>query len=142
MSDRIYYTRPKLYETLVREFGIFGSYVDMFMFCAALGYQRGQRQRDEDGDKEMLWANVNHTDLYTSIAASIAYQETGNPEILSDQLRQLEILGEYAAGGVDILEEAIDTGGDPTIEFAEFVLEEGAPLPKEGDDESSLSEVI
>lgn len=142
MSDRIYYSRPPIYETFVNDYGIFKSYVDMFVFCGALGYQRNRKQPLDGGEKEMLWANIQRTDLYKSIAAAIAYQETGNPEVLTDTYSQLEILGEYAIGGVEILEETIDTKGDPTTEFAEFILEEGAPVLQDADTGSSLGDVV
>lgn len=140
MSDRITYERPEIYEALVDEYNVFGSYVDMFVFASAVGFQYGQKQPNDGGDKEMLWMNVKYTEMYESIATSIAYQETGDPDILSDRQRQLEIMGEYAAGGIELLTDRFDGASDPTVELAEFILEEGAPV--QADAESSLDELI
>ncbi|WP_332898917.1 hypothetical protein [Haladaptatus sp. CMSO5] len=140
MSDRITYDRPAIYERLVSEYGVFDSYVDMFVFAAAIGFRYGRKQSNEGGDKEMLWANIRYTEMYQTIASSIAYQETGNLDILSDEQRQLEIMGEYAAGGIELLANKFDGSGDPTVEIAEFVLEEGVSI--QDDTESSLDGLI
>lgn len=140
MSDRITYERPQIYERLVKEHDVFDSYVDLFVFAAAVGFRQGLKRPNADGDKEMLWANISYTEIYETIAASLAYQETGDPEILSDEQRQLEIMGEYAAGGIELLANRFDGTGDPTVDLAEFVLEEGTLA--QADAESPLGEVI
>jgi dnd system-associated protein 4 len=140
VSDRITYERPQIYERLVKEHDVFDSYVDLFVFAAAVGFRKDLKRPNAGGDKEMLWANVRYTEIYETIAASIAYQETGDPEILSDEQRQLEIMGEYAAGGIEFLADHFDGTGDPTVDLAEFILEEGTQV--QADAESVIGDVI
>jgi dnd system-associated protein 4 len=135
MDDRIRYDRPEIYDRLVNEHGVFNSYLDLFMFAAAFGFHNDHKRPNEGGDKEMLWMHVENTDLYESVAAAIAYQETSNPEVLSKPGEQLEILGQYAAGGIALLEDEFEGGGDPTIDVAEFVLDTGTSPDAETDSE-------
>lgn len=120
---RVNYTKTPIYETLVDEYGVFGSYVDFFMFAAALGYSRNEYVSDGDeGTNEMLGMHLNRKDLYQVVAASIAYQHTDDPETLVDPEEQLTILARYAAGGARIASNEFgDVTGDPTDAVVNFL---------------------
>lgn len=136
---RVTYEKTAIYEKLVDEHGVFNSYTDFFVFAAALGYNKQRRKSDAGGDSEMLWMNVSNTDLYRSVAQAIAYQETGDTDVLSDLKRQLEILQKYAAGGAEIMAERFGDD-DPTEDVVRFLVEEGAPV--DGDPDSGLADVL
>lgn len=125
-SVRVKYEKTPIYETLVDEYDVFESYVDFFVFAASLGYARNELVRDGyEGDNEMLWMHVQRKDLYRVVAASIAYQHTGDPETLVDAERQLPILAQYAAGGAKIASEEFgDVTGDPTDAIVNFLQSE------------------
>jgi hypothetical protein len=108
MSSRVRqnYRQTDIYERLVDEEGIFGSYVDLFVFAACRGYAADERHtEDYTGDAEMLWMHFGNRDFYRAAAACIAYQTTGDPESLMNNERQLDIMAQYASAGADILEE-------------------------------------
>ena len=113
------YRKGEIYNHLVDEHGVFKSYIDLFMFSACLGYSRGEIDKegyegDEDTRGEMLWMHFTDKDIYRATAASIAFQETGDPESLMDASKQLEIMAKYASGGADILEDEFgDSAGTP-----------------------------
>ncbi len=142
--DRIRYDRNVAYQRLVDEEGVFDSYVDFFMFCAALGYHRDEKvpKAYEGADHELLWMHVEGTELFEMTSKSIAYQETGDPDVLDDQGRQLEFLAEYAAAGAEIAAKEFETVGDDLVGLvARFVLEEG-PKTENEELESDLSELL
>lgn len=125
--DRIRYDRNVAYQRLVDEEGVFNSYVDFFMFSAALGYKRNKKvsKAYKGAENELLWSHVEGTELFETVSKSIAYQETGDPDVLDDQERQLEFLAEYAAAGARIAAEEFETVSDDLIDIvARFILEE------------------
>jgi len=127
--DRIRYDRNVAYQRLVDEKGVFNTYVDFFMFCAALGYTRDERvpKAYKGADHELLWSHIEGAELFETMSKSIAYQETGNPDVLDDQERQLEFLAEYAAAGAKIAAKEFETVSDDLLDIvARFVLEEGS----------------
>lgn len=108
MSSRVRqnYRQTEIYEQLVDEEGIFGSYVDLFVFAACRGYAEGERHTEDfEGEAEMLWMHFGDRDFYRAAAACIAYQTTEDPQSLMDNEEQLKIMAQYASAGADILEE-------------------------------------
>jgi dnd system-associated protein 4 len=137
--DRIRYDRNETYETLVDEHEVFDSYVDFFMFCATVGVARGRKHPEAyvGGDNELLGTYVTRNELFDALSKAIAYRESGSPEVLNDQSRQLELLAEYAAAGAEVVaEEVTATADDIVPAIARFVLEERARM-----DDALLSEV-
>lgn len=125
--DRIRYDRNVAYQRLVDEEGVFNSYVDFFMFSAALGYIRNKKVPNayEGAENELLWSHVEGTEVFETVSKSIAYQETGDPDVLNDQERQLKFLAEYAAAGAKIAAEEFETVSDDLVDIvARFVLDE------------------
>lgn len=142
--DRIRYDRNVAYQRLVDEEGVFNTYVDFFMFCAALGYTRNEKEPKayKGADHELLWSHVEGTELFKTVSKSIAYQETGDPDVLDNQERQLEFLAEYAAAGAKIAAEEFETVNDDLVDVvARFVLEEG-PNIATGETESELADTL
>jgi dnd system-associated protein 4 len=141
--DRIRYDRNEAYDQLVNEHEVFNSYVDFFVFCAALGFSRDERRPNayEGADHELLWMHIEGTELFEAVSKAIAYQDTGNPDALDDKETQLELLAEYAAAGAEIVADEVLTAGDdivPTV--VRFILNEAPPL--ESGTESDLSGLL
>ena len=142
--NRIQYDRNVAYQRLVDEEGVFNTYVDFFMFCAALGYTRNEKvpKAYKGADHELLWSNVEGTELFETVSKSIAYQETEDPDVLDDQERQLEFLAEYAAAGAKIAAEEFETISDDLVDIvARFVLEEGSST-EAGESESDFDDTL
>lgn len=132
---RVTYEKSEIYETLVDDYSVFGSYVDFFIFAASLGYANDERERDPSGDNEMLWMHVSNTDLYRAVAASIAYQDTGDPNALIDPETQLTTLNKYAAGGAKIAEKEFgEVSGDPTDAVLSYIQSNHDPTTQSEQD--------
>lgn len=132
--DRIRYDRNVAYERLVDDEAVFNSYVDFFMFSAALGYTRNEKvpKAYEGAENELLWSHVEGTEVFETVSKSIAYQETGNPDVLNDKGRQLELLAEYAAAGSKIAAEEFETISDDLVGIvARFILDERSNISTE-----------
>lgn len=104
------YDRSEIYDQMVDEWDIFDTYVDFFVFAASVGYRVSSRSDvasyDESvytGEGEMLWMHFTNKATYRAVAASIAYQYTGNVDAFTDPELQLEILARYAKAGADTL---------------------------------------
>jgi dnd system-associated protein 4 len=142
--NRIQYDRNVAYQRLVDEEDVFKTYVDFFMFCAALGYTRNEKvpKAYKDADHELLWSNVEGTELFETVSKSIAYQETGDPGVLDDRKQQLKYLAEYAAAGAKIAAEEFETVSDDLVDIvARFILEEGSSTGP-GKSESQFSDTM
>jgi hypothetical protein len=67
--------------------------------------------------------HLSNKQTYRAVAASIAYQHTGDPEALVDPKIQLEVLARYAKAGVERLHrefgESATTPRDGLISFIE-----------------------
>lgn len=121
-NTRVKYEKTDIYETLVDEHEVFDSYIDLFVFCASLGYARDEGRQDYEGDSEMLWMHIANNELYRAVAAAIAYQDRDDPEALISPDVQLEVLAKYAAGGAEIAaDEFGDIDGDPTDAVMNFI---------------------
>lgn len=129
-SERVKYTRHDIYDQLVDEWDVFDTYVDLFVFAAAAGYAtsdeatvRAYRPDDYRGDGEMLWIHLNDKPNYRAIAASLAYQYTGELESLTDAGTQLEVLARYAHAGAQRLDtefgDAVTTPRDGVVSFVD-----------------------
>jgi dnd system-associated protein 4 len=137
----IEYKQGDLYETLVDEYGIFDYYYEALLFFAVIGYREDRVKRsDYTGNKadetksEAGLQNVYSRDLYQTIAACLAFQDTGNPEALVDPEAHKRVIAQYAAGGLEYAEEEFgQTAGDPLDAIVNYI--------KERDDPSSHGQV-
>jgi len=141
-NARVDYEKTEIYETMVDEYGVFGSYIDFFVFAASLGFARDKYVPDGDqGDNEILGMHLNRKDLYQVTAASIAFQHTEDPEMLVSPGDQLPILARYAAGGAQIAaEEFGDVTGDPTDAVMNF-LRDAHNADQQNKEEEVLSQI-
>ena len=137
MSDttiRQNYYRHPLYDKMVEEWDLFNTYVDFFVFAGsvgygtvdratAAGYDKSEYAGDGETQGEMLWMHLSNKQTYRAVAASIAYQHTGDPEALVDPKIQLEVLARYAKAGVERLQrefgDSATTPRDGIISFIE-----------------------
>jgi hypothetical protein len=147
-SERIKYTRHDIYDQLVDEWDVFDTYVDLFVFAAAVGYATSDKATvqaysgDEyRGEGEMLWIHLNDKPNYRAVAASLAYQFTGELESLTDAGVQLEVLARYAHAGALHLDaefgDAVTTPRDGLISFVDEFQDGEA-----GDDEAEILDEI
>lgn len=99
------------------------------MFLAVLGYrenesvQEGYLGDEKDAMQGQIGAeNFFANDLYRVLAASIAFQDTGETNALVDSELQADRLAQYAAGGLDIAEREFgQTAGDPTDAIVNYI---------------------
>lgn len=123
MGKTVNYKKSDLYERVVDEYGIFDYGYEFMTFLAVLGYQEGNPEREDyRGDGEIGLENLLNRELYRIIMASLAFQDTGDPEALVDVDRQERILAQYSAGGLKIAEEEFgQTAGDPTDALVNYI---------------------
>lgn len=133
---RQYYHRSPIYDKMVDEWEIFETYVDFFVFAASVGYATvdmttaaGYDSTDYAGNGddqgEMLWMHLSDKQTYRAVAASIAYQHTGDPKALVDPDVQLEVLARYAKAGAERLEtEFGDSASNPRDGLISFIENE------------------
>lgn len=125
----IRYRKTELYETFVDQYEVFDHYYDFLVFLAVVGYHENMPQRDNfRGDRqggtrgEIGIQNVYSNEFYRTIMACLAFQDTGDPEALVDQSKQMEVLAQYAAGGLQLAEQEFgDVAGDPTDALINYI---------------------
>lgn len=139
--DRIRYDCNDVYDLLTDKYSVFNSYVDCFMFFAAVGYANDLKCEEYGDDHKFLLKYITQSDRFAQVAKAIAYQDTNNLDILDDPGEQLYILGQYAAGGAKLASnEFSEHSGDPTAAVARFVLRHG-PDPDD-EVESDLQDIL
>lgn len=138
------YKQPDdVYERFVEEYGIFEKKMDLFFFTGCLGYYFDEIDVDDyQGDGEMLWMHFSNQRKYRATAAAIAYQRTEDPGALVDPSTQLQILAQYAAGGIDVLRREFgEVKGDPTDALMNFIQDHRDP-DREEEQETLLGEIV
>lgn len=130
-----YYRHP-IYDKMVDDWGLFDTYVDFFVFAASVGYATvdhttaagfGKSEYEGEGDTqgEMLWMHFSNKQTYRAVAASVAYQHTGDPEALVKPDIQLQILARYAKAGADRLHQEFgDSATKPRDGVLSFIKNE------------------
>jgi len=135
----IKYRKSDLYDQVVDEYDVFASSYDFLIFLAVVGYRENRlKQNNYTGDRdegtrgEIGLQNVYSNDLYRTIMACLALQESGNPDALVDSSTQMQVLAQYAAGGLEVAEQEFgDIAGDPTDAIVNYIerLHEDNPAP-------------
>jgi len=100
----ITYEKGELYEQFVDEHEVFDHYYEVLVFFAVLGYREGNVKREnftgsQETQSDAGLHNIHSRDLYHTIAACLAYQDTGKPEALVDPDEHKRVIAQYAAGG-------------------------------------------
>ncbi|WP_240730037.1 hypothetical protein [Halalkalirubrum salinum] len=146
-----YYRHP-VYDKMVDEWGLFNTYVDFFVFAASVGYamtdmttvegyENSEYAGEGETQGEMLWMHLSNKQTYRAVAASIAYQHTGDAEALVDPEIQLEILARYAKAGVEQLEREFGNApGNPRDGLISFIENEHPRSNNQRDD--ILNEIV
>lgn len=125
----IQYEQGELYEQLVDEHEVFNNYYDVLLFLAVVGYREGNVKRENyKGDREAGTKseaglqNVHSKDLYHTVAACLAFQDTGDPETLVDPMEHKRVIAQYAAGGIEFAKEEFgQNAGDPTDAVVNYI---------------------
>lgn len=131
----IEYRQGELYETLVDEYEIFEYYYEVLVFFAVIGYRENRVKRSNyvgnkaDGLKsEAGLQNVYSRDLYQTVVACIAYQDTGDPESLVNPEVHKRVIAQYAAGGLEYAQEEFgQSAGDPTDAIINYIKSRDEP---------------
>ncbi len=131
----ITYRKSDLYDRVVDEYEVFGSSYDFLMFLAMVGYREDNPKRNnyrgdrDDGTRgEIGLQNVYSNELYRVLMSSLAFHDTDQPEALVDSGKQMKILAQYAAGGLEIAENEFGhTAGDPTDAILNYIKESRNP---------------
>ncbi|RLL43921.1 DNA phosphorothioation-associated protein 4 [Oceanobacillus piezotolerans] len=108
--------RPKEQDSTYRrltdkdEFGLFNSYKEVFMLAGTIGFLEKKRKPFTSSAEGLLWDNFSlETDEPT--INMVALTETQDVNILQDDDetfdKKLRIFEEYAAGGIEILEQKL-----------------------------------
>jgi hypothetical protein len=117
---------------MVKDWDLFDTFVDFFLFAGSVGYATvdrataaGYAESEFEGEGEMLWMHVSNKKTYRAVAASVAYQHTGDPEALVKPEIQLEVLARYANAGVERLDKEFgDSAGTPRDGLLSFIENE------------------
>ncbi len=125
----IEYEQGELYQKLVDEYEVFDYLYEALLFFAVIGYREGyvkrngyKGDRDAETDGEAGLQNVHSRDLYHTVAASLAFQDTGDPEALVDPIEHKRVIAQYAAGGLEFaMEEFGQNAGDPTDAIVNYI---------------------
>jgi dnd system-associated protein 4 len=131
----ITYEKGELYEQFVDEDEVFDHYYEVLVFFAVLGYREGNVKREnftgsQETQSDAGLHNIHSRDLYHTIAACLAYQDTGKPEALVDPDEHKRVIAQYAAGGLEVARKKFgQNAGDPTDAIVDYIKS------KEEDDE-------
>lgn len=125
----IEYEQGELYERLVDEYEIFDYYYEVLVFLAVVGYREGRVKRENyKGDSnaetngEAGLQNVRSRNLFHTVAACLAFQDTDKPEALVDPAEHKRVIAQYAAGGLEFAEEEFgENAGDPTDALVNYI---------------------
>lgn len=123
MGKTVKYRKSSLYNRVVNEYGVFDYGYEFMVFLAVVGYRNGKPDREDyRGDGEIGLENLLNKELYRIIMASLAFQDTGEPDALVDPDRQERILAQYSAGGLQVAEKEFgQTAGDPTDAIVNYI---------------------
>lgn len=140
-------TQEDLYKALKEgEAGVFESYKDVFMMAAAIGFKHGRRTPFESFAEPIeLDVFSGKTDL--PVINAIALQETQDVTILLEDdgtyERKLNIVEEYANGGMEILKQhLLDSTGDPLDNLITLIYEQHNPESREDDPLETMVESL
>jgi len=145
----IQYKKGEIYETLVDEYGVFEYYYDVLVFLAVVGYHEDRVKRNDykgsstDGTKgEAGLKNVYSRDLYRTIAACLAFQDTNDPANLVDSEAHKRVLAQYAAGGLEVAEREFGSvAGDPTDAIVSYIKDRHGMVVT-GERDTLLGEIV
>jgi hypothetical protein len=127
LNPTLRYVQTEEILTLSNEHDTFPRYADAVLFLAILGYREDSTTSSDmeelEGSRETIDYKVfGNTELYPEILASLAFSHTGDPDILADRRRQLDILKKYIAAGHRVMEREFGgIKGEPTDAMINFL---------------------
>ena len=126
-TDRFYVQRSKhaLFQQLTaKETGPLEQIKDVFLLAAAVGYRKGLRRPIEDDKQHVGFWHYFSEARDVPLLQCIAVAETGDVAVMGDRNAIVEIVQEYANGGIDVLAEMLHDDRDATlVEMATEMLE-------------------
>jgi dnd system-associated protein 4 len=145
----IQYEKGPIYETLVDDYEVFDYYYDVLVFLAVIGYRENKVKRTDykgskkDGTKgEAGLQNVYSRDLYRTVAACLAFQDTNDPKNLVNKDAHMRVLAQYSAGGLEVANlEFGSVSGDPTDAIVSYIKDRHNSAGLEEQD-TLLSEIV
>lgn len=113
MPATFFYEKNEAFDELAEgEDAVFESNTRLLVFAATVGFQRNKRVPEPDENGEIRWTYIASDQRLSVIAASLAYADTEDPEVILDPERQIDTLTAYGAGGARILaREVVDEPG-------------------------------
>lgn len=138
----IKYEQGELYEQLVDEHEVFDHYYEVLLFLAVVGYREDNVKRENyKGDSQAGTQsdaglhNVHSRDLFHTVAACLAFQDTGDPEALVNPDEHKRVIAQYAAGGLEFARDEFgQNAGDPTdaiVNYVQSCRDEGPDIESE-----------
>ena len=121
------------YEQLVGNECPFESGTQLLIFAASVGFSRGEAVSDAPVDNpdgtddnresaQMRWNYIDDNPRLSVITASMTYADTGDPEAILSDDKQIETLVQYGAAGSRILyEEVLTASGDDLDNLVDFI---------------------
>lgn len=123
------YEQGELYQRLADEYEVFDHYYEVLVFLAVVGYREGKVKRNNyKGDSqagtkgEIGLHNIHSRDLFHTVGACLAFQDTGEPESLVDPMEHKRVIAQYAAGGLEFAQQEFgQNAGDPTDAVVNYI---------------------
>lgn len=125
----IEYEQGDIYEQLVDEYEVFNYYYEVLVFLAVIGYREERKKhnnykgKSEDATgSEASLQNVHSRDLFHTVGASLAFQDTGDPKALVEPEEHKRVIAQYAAGGLEVAQEEFgQNAGDPMDAIVNYI---------------------
>jgi len=103
---------------------LFDRMIDVFLLAASIGYIREKERRPvkAESDSPFKWSNFNKSDIALIKSICLMYKEK-NPQVLLDNEKMMEIVENFADGGIEEVSKILDKEGNKAINLLEFINE-------------------
>jgi len=103
---------------------LFDRMIDLFLLAASIGYKRGKEKKPikADSDSPFKWSNFNKSDIALIKSICLMHKEK-NPQVLLDNEKMMEIIENFAEGGIEEVSKMLDKEGNKAINLLEFINE-------------------
>ena len=136
MTKRLYYENKKeIYDRLVdskSDCQIFSKYRDLFLLAVCIGYKERKKVKitgNASNRGELHWEMFERNNIDLAAINAIVLSETSDINVIleTEEMldRKIEIIEEYANGGIQTIKEKIlDMPGDPLDNLINYIFEE------------------
>lgn len=98
---------------------------DLFLLAACLGFKYDSVDK-LDSPKDIFYADLFDSKTDKPLIAAIAFAKTKDISVLLDEKKMLEIVQEYANGGIDyVVQEIMNTPGKRLDNYIELINDHG-----------------